>query len=102
MLDFHQAEYSICSEYIMSFMLSLTDIHYASVKRILRYLQQTLHKRLFFKYGAATPFVTAFSDVDWAGDINKRRSTTDFVVLMGNCLVLWQSKEQGYVVRSSR
>ncbi|CAL8161234.1 unnamed protein product [Prunus armeniaca] len=36
-----------------------------------------------------------------AGDLNTRRSTTDFVVLLGHNPISWQSKKQGSVFRSS-
>ncbi|CAL9022675.1 unnamed protein product, partial [Prunus brigantina] len=43
----------------------------------------------------------AYSDADWAGDLNTRRSTTGFVVLLGHNPISWQSKKQGSVSRSS-
>jgi heterodisulfide reductase subunit B len=43
----------------------------------------------------------AFSDVDWAGDPNDRRSTTGLVVFLGNNSISWSSKKQQTVSRSS-
>ena len=70
------------------------------VKRILRYIQGTLHYGL--TYSSSVPVsLSAYSDADWAGDITTRRSTTGFVVFLGSNPISWQSKKQGSVSRSS-
>lgn len=89
---------------VCQFMTSPTEVHYAAVKRILRYLKGTLQKGLFFRSNGASMnsvFVKAFCDADWAGEIIQRRSTTGFVVYIGSSPVSWQSKKQGTVSRSS-
>lgn len=45
--------------------------------------------------------IKAFSDADWAGDLNDRRSTTGLVVFLGNNHISWSSKMQQTVSRSS-
>ncbi|CAL9005264.1 unnamed protein product [Prunus brigantina] len=47
------------------------------------------------------PHNQAYSDADWAGDLNTRRSTTRFVIFLKNNPISWQSKKQGSVSRSS-
>ncbi|CAL9006485.1 unnamed protein product, partial [Prunus brigantina] len=85
---------------VCQFMNNPTEHHFFLVKRILRYLQGTLSHG--FTYSASGPFLlSAYSDSDWAGDINTRRSTTGFVVYLGSNPVSWQSKKQGSVSRSS-
>ncbi|CAL2254016.1 unnamed protein product [Prunus armeniaca] len=75
-------------------------VHFQLVKRILRYIQGTLHYGL--TYSSSIPVsVFAYSDADWAGDITTRRSTTGFVVFLGSNPISWQSKKQGSVSRSS-
>lgn len=45
--------------------------------------------------------VSAFSDVDWAGCQDDRRSTSGFVVYVGTNLISWSSRKQATVSRSS-
>jgi hypothetical protein len=41
--------------------------------------------------------ITAYTDADWGGDLEDRKSTTGFVVLVYGCAVSWQSKKQATV-----
>ena len=45
--------------------------------------------------------MTAYSDADWAGCPDTRRSTFGFCVFLGNNLISWSSKRQVTVSRSS-
>jgi hypothetical protein len=45
--------------------------------------------------------VGAFSDADWAGDVNDRRSTCGFSIYLGDNLVSWSARKQPTVSRSS-
>ncbi|KAK9940035.1 hypothetical protein M0R45_016712 [Rubus argutus] len=103
-LTFSRPDIAYAVNTVCQFMTSPTDVHYAAVKRILRYLQGSLQKGLFFSSNGALPnsvYVKAFCDADWAGEVIQRRSTTGFIVYLGACPVSWQSKKQGTVSRSS-
>ena len=43
----------------------------------------------------------AFSDADWAGDLDSRRSTTGYVVYAAGGPIAWQSKLQTTVAVST-
>jgi hypothetical protein len=45
--------------------------------------------------------VSAFSDADWAGDQDDRRSTGGFAVFLGSNLISWSARKQTTVSRSS-
>ncbi|XP_022853783.1 uncharacterized protein LOC111375216 [Olea europaea var. sylvestris] len=45
--------------------------------------------------------VEAFTDADWAGSIEDRRSTTGYCTYVWGNLVTWRSKKQSVVARSS-
>ena len=74
--------------------------HLALVKRILRYLSgMTTHGQHLRRSPELT--LVAYSDADWAGCPDTRRSTSGFVVYLGDALVSWSSKRQPTVSRSS-
>ncbi|XP_050117694.1 uncharacterized protein LOC126595439 [Malus sylvestris] len=81
-------------------MLSDPNVHFGAVKRILRYLQGTINHGIVYSTQSESN-LTAFSDSNWAGDLNTRRSVTGYVVFIGNNPVSWQSKKQSSVSRSS-
>ena len=45
--------------------------------------------------------LSAFSDADWAGDPNDRRSTSGMLVFLGSNPITWSAKKQLMVSRSS-
>jgi hypothetical protein len=82
--------------------------HWVAAKRVLRYLSGTAALGLQFggkapsKDGRMQQLVgPVYSDADWAGDEETRRSTTGFVVLLGGGAVSWASKRQKTVALSS-
>ncbi|KAM1416362.1 hypothetical protein ACFX2I_007917 [Malus domestica] len=99
-LTFTRPDIAFAVNNVCQYMNAPTDIHFAMVKRILRFLQGTLHCGLtYISRGPVT--VTAYSDSDWAADLNTRRSITGYVVYLGQNPVSWQSKKQSSVSRSS-
>jgi hypothetical protein len=82
------------------FMHDPREPHLALVKRILRYVKGTLSSGLHIGTGPVHS-LTAYSDADWAGCLDSRRSTSSFCVFLGDNLISWSSKRQTTVSRSS-
>ncbi|RVW58950.1 Retrovirus-related Pol polyprotein from transposon RE1 [Vitis vinifera] len=82
------------------FMNNLNEEHMEAVYRILRYLKLTLGKGLFFEKNQRRD-IEVFSDADWAGSVQDRRSTSGYCTYVWGNLVTWRSKKQSVVSRSS-
>nr|XP_051221657.1 uncharacterized mitochondrial protein AtMg00810-like [Lolium perenne] len=78
------------------------DAHWAAVKRILRYVCGTMGHGLSLHASPSTSTdLIAYSDADWAGCPDTRRSTSGYCIYLGSSLVSWSSKRQPTVSRSS-
>jgi histone deacetylase 1/2 len=76
--------------------------HWAAVKRILRYVQGTLSYGVLLRRPTSSPdLLSAFSDADWAGNPDDRRSTGGYAIFYGGNLVSWSARKQATVSRSS-
>uniref|UniRef100_A0A2N9HD82 Reverse transcriptase Ty1/copia-type domain-containing protein n=1 Tax=Fagus sylvatica TaxID=28930 RepID=A0A2N9HD82_FAGSY len=71
-----------------------------AVKRILRYLKHTISHGLLLRRQSSS-LLHAFSDSDWAGCPDDRRSTTGYCIFLGSNLISWSSRKQATVSRSS-
>jgi hypothetical protein len=71
-----------------------------AMKRILRYLQGTPDYGLLLRRSSSSDLVV-YTDADWAGCPDTRRSTSDYAVFLGDNLVSWSAKRQTVVSRSS-
>ena len=77
-----------------------SNTHWSAVKHIMRYLKGTLNLGLMFKSNNEGELV-GFSDADWAGDLNDRKSTSGYVFLVSGSSVSWRSKKQSCVALST-
>jgi hypothetical protein len=85
---------------VSQFMHNLTVLHWAAVKRILCYLKGSLDHGLTIK-SSSDVTLHVFSDSDWAGCPDDRRSTKGYLIFLGPNLISWCSKKQPTVSRSS-
>ena len=85
---------------LSQFMKGPGKEHWTGIKRVLRYIKGTLDYGLKFVY--SKNFVLyGYSDADWAGDIESRKSTSGYVFRLGGCTISWKSKKQPVVALSS-
>ena len=81
-LTFTRPDLSFAVQQACQHMSTPTQNHLQAAKRILRYLQGTLHFGITFTSGPIS--LSAYSDFDWAGDPADRRSLTSMVLFFGN------------------
>jgi len=74
--------------------------HLTAVKRILRYLKGTVNLALKYERSESGTLI-GFSDADWAGDQDDRRSTTGKILFLSGGAVSWFSKKQATVALST-
>ena len=60
------------------------ELHYHALKRILRYIQGTIDRGLHL-YPTSHMRLIAYTDADWGGCLDTRRSTS------GYCCFLWDN-----------
>jgi hypothetical protein len=77
-----------------------TNDHWSAVKHILRYLQDTASYGLHITRDSSLS-LHGFTDADWAGSIDDRKSTGGYLVYLGATTISWKSGKQHTVARSS-
>lgn len=78
-----------------------TTEHWSVVKRIFRYLQGTKTYELLYSRSESDGNLVGFSDADWAGDPNNRKSTSGCAYVMNGAVVSWKSSKQTCVALST-
>jgi len=85
---------------VSQFMHDPKSSHMNVVYRILRYLKSSPGKGLLYtKQGSIQ--VECYTDADWAGSLDDRRSTSGYCAFVRVNLVAWRSKKQSVVARST-
>jgi hypothetical protein len=74
--------------------------HWAAAKGVLRYLKGTQSLGLLYDDPKCV-FPHGFSDADYGGDRDCKKSTSGYVFLLGGAAVAWLSKRQGPVATST-
>jgi hypothetical protein len=85
---------------VSRYMAHPQEAHLKAVKCILRYIEGTLDFGLFYSQSPDITFC-GYSDADWGGDLDQRRSTGAFVFTVNGTPITWSSKKQTCVALSS-
>jgi hypothetical protein len=70
---------------VSQFMATPTYVHWSAVKRILRYVKGTLNLGLHIQRSSSTE-LSMYTNADWAGCPDDRRSTGGYAVFMDQIL----------------
>eukprot|EP00253_Pinus_taeda_P004240 PITA_04240 len=82
------------------FQANPKETHLQVVKRIFTYLQGTQNYGLWYPRNTDLT-LHAYTDADWAGSVDDRKSTSGGAFFMGSRLVSWFSKKQSSIVLST-
>lgn len=85
---------------VSRFMHSPTKQHFGAAKRILRYLAGTFDFGIWYSK-VPTFKLFGFTDSDWAGCLDDRKSTSGNLFSFGSGAVTWSSKKQETIALSS-
>lgn len=74
--------------------------HLQAAKQILRYVRRTTSQGLFYpRFDTFT--LIGYSDADWGGDLDQRKSTGAYIFTINNTPVTWNTKKQTCIALSS-
>lgn len=82
------------------FMEEPRESHWQAAKRILRYVKGTMNDGIFYFANNVAKLV-GYTDSDWAGDIETRKSTSGYAFHLGLVVFSWSSKKQQLVALST-
>ena len=81
-------------------MCTPTELHLQAGKRVFKYLNGTINLRVFYrKKGDGES--KAYTDSDYVGDLDDRKSTSGYVFLLSEGAMSWSSKKQPVVTLST-
>ncbi|CAJ2650469.1 unnamed protein product [Trifolium pratense] len=90
--------FSVCL--IAIYMERPTKLNLAAAKRVLRYIQDTLNFGILYTRSNDCE-LKGWTDSDYAGDIDDRKSTSGYVYMYGNGAISWSSKKQAIITLST-
>ncbi|KAK4349011.1 hypothetical protein RND71_031766 [Anisodus tanguticus] len=99
-LTFTRPDIAYVVKQVCLFMHAPSEPHYTALKRIIRYVKGTLDYGLHI-YPSAPIKLLAYTDANWAGCPDTRRSTSGYCMFLGDNLVSWSAKRQSALSRSS-
>ncbi|XP_068483370.1 secreted RxLR effector protein 161-like [Phaseolus vulgaris] len=85
---------------VSRYMESPQQVHLQVVKRIMRYIKGTATFGLFYSSSKKIEII-GYSDSDWGGDSDERKSTSGHCFMIEKTVCLWSSKKQSIVALST-
>ncbi|XP_021766691.1 uncharacterized protein LOC110731169 [Chenopodium quinoa] len=99
-LTFTEPDIVYVVQQVCLFMHAPREPHFNALNRIIRYIKGTFDHGLHL-YRPTPTSLTSFTDVDWVGCPDIRRSTSGYCVYLGDNLVSWSAKRQATLSKSS-
>ncbi|KAL5574233.1 hypothetical protein UlMin_023830 [Ulmus minor] len=99
--DIINVSYSSAISLLSRFMSNPGREHWEGIKWLLRYLLSSSNVGLIFKSCKEGAILKGYVDSDFAGNKDKRRSTTSYIFTLCDCCVSWKSQLQSIVSLST-
>lgn len=90
--------FAVCN--VAKYCSKPTTKHWSAVKRIFRYIRGTCDLGILYD-GQNSNSCIGYSDADWAGDRNDRKSTSGYCFSLGSGLISWRTNKQSCVALST-
>lgn len=78
-----------------------TKSNVIELKQIFKYLKGTVEKGIEFTTNEEDDEIIAYSDSDYAGDPETRKSTTEYIIMCRGGPIGWSSRKQRTIALSS-
>lgn len=78
-----------------------SSTHVGAAKRILKYISGTLNRGILYGHSMGKISFDGYSDSDYVGDLDTRRSTTGFIFTVNGSAIKWCLRRQSSVSKST-
>ena len=95
----HKTRYLLAIGMVSRYQSNPCLTHWKVAKTILRYLKGTVDYSLC--YQGYDLHLRGYTDADWEGDLDERKSTYGLVFLLSNGSISWSSKKQPFIALST-
>ena len=85
---------------VAQFMHQPHESHWKAAKIIIQYIRGTVQFGIHYSVGAS-PSLIGFTDYDWVGDPDDRKSTAGYVFTLGLGPITWSCKKKSAISLSS-
>jgi hypothetical protein len=86
---------------LSQYLANPASFHQIALKKVLRYLRSTSTYRIRYGGKGTQKFIEGYTDADYAGDINTRRSTLGYIFTFAGGAISWKSTKQRSVATST-
>ncbi|ESW98399.1 Polyprotein (gag/pol) of Ty1/Copia retrotransposon [Ogataea parapolymorpha DL-1] len=91
---------SYAVSYLSRYMQTPLEEHMRGVKHLLRYLKGSMNMGITYQRRQSFK-LTGYTDADWGGSKEDRKSTSGYVFMLGDSPITWRSKKQEVVALST-
>jgi hypothetical protein len=86
---------------LIQFNVEMRHEHWIAAKHVLRYIRGTINYDL--RYTASSDIhLHGFTDSDWAGSAEDRKSTSGMCFILGSTMISWGSRKQNSIALSTK